>query len=73
MVAEEGCVCVWRWGLCSRAGTKHVNTIPVLNKFGNKQGFLSNPHWRVFHYSLTAGENPGVCACLSSLCCLMLN
>lgn len=64
MVAEEGCVCVsaWRWGLCSSAGTKHVNTISMFNKFGNKQGFPSNPHWRLLHLSLTAGENPRVYA-----------
>lgn len=69
MVVEEGCVRVWMWGLCSTTRTKHVNTISVFNKFENKQGSPSNPHWRVFHLSLTAGENPGVYTRLSSLCC----
>lgn len=66
-------MCVCRWGLCSRAGTKHVNTISVFNKFGNKRGFPSNPHWRPFHLSSTAGENPGVNTHLSSLRCFTLN
>lgn len=66
-------VWMWGWGLCSIAGTKHVNTISVFNKFSNKQGLPSNPHWRLFHLSMTAGENPTVYAHLSSMCCLTLN
>lgn len=41
------CVCVevgWGWGGCATE-TKHVNTIYVFNKFGDKLGFPSNPHW----------------------------
>lgn len=41
------CVCVWMWGLCSNAGTKHVNAFLVFNKSRNKQMLPSNPHWRL--------------------------
>lgn len=55
------------WGLCSAAGTKHVNTISVFNTFRNKQRLPSDPHWRLFHLSLTAGENPSLNSSFSSM------
>ena len=60
MVVEEGCVCGGGGG--GGAGTKHVNTISVFNKLGNKQGFPSV-------LSSAAGDHPGVNLCFSPLCC----
>lgn len=50
------CICVGRWGLCS--GTEHVNTTSLFNKFGDKKGFPSNPHWMAFHTFRQQGRIP---------------
>lgn len=49
-MVEEGYVypSVHGGGGCVKE-TKHVNTIYVFNKFGDKLGFPSNPHWMAFH------------------------